>query len=118
MAKVKVKTKEQLKAAKEKGEKEIIVVGDLAKQLRIAKKVTVLGPVALGVITTALAIGVPTGGLSMAMAAPIAAKAGVDASVIIAVSFIGVSLVIALYKDYETIEFSMAPPKMVLKKKK
>ena len=99
-------TKEELKSAMKRGESEIEVVGKLAKNIKTGKKVAFLGPVAIGALTVALATIPATGGLSTpvvtaALVAPIAAKTGLDTAIIIAAASVGVTLIIAIFRDYD-----------------
>ncbi len=117
MGSITVLNKEELKKAKEQGYGEIIVSGDLAKNLKKAKKITKLGAVSLGVLGVSVAATPITGGLSLVAAAPIAAMTGAEIATIIAVSCIGLTVVIAIFKDYEEIDFSSDPPTLKLRKK-
>ena len=103
-----VTTKEELKKAKENNVDVIIVEGKLAKDLIEARKITKLGKTALAVLTTGIAAGMAaapvTGGISLglttALAAPIAVTTGVSVPAIILASFLGVSFIVALFKEY------------------
>ena len=113
MSEIIVRTKEELKEAKEKEYDVIIVEGDLAKDLKKAKAITKLSKTALVTLTAlsiTAAVAVPvTGGLSLAAAAPIAASVGLtDASVIAVAITIGVVLVVGLFENYEA-EFEKSP---------
>lgn len=106
-----VRTREELNNAKKNGVKTIIVVGELANNLMIAKKITTIGPVALGILTTMLAavtVTTPmTGGLASTIAVPtvivpIATASGVSMEVITATILAGgVTLICAIFKDYD-----------------
>lgn len=125
MRSIEVNTKKELKKAIDDKYDEIIVKGELAKKLNKAKKINKLSKATLGILTTALAAGAVTapmtGGLSIGMsfaaAAPIAALTGTEIAVIIAVSFLGIALVTAVFKGYDEIEFSQDPLKLRLKRK-
>ena len=125
MRTIEVNTKEELKQAMNDKYDEIIVNGELAKKLNKAKKINKLSKVTLGILIAALTAGIATApitggaslGASFITAAPIAALTGTDIAVIIAVSFIGVTLVIAVFKDYDDVEFSTNPLKLKLKRK-
>jgi len=105
-----VTTKQELEAAKERGDEEIIVDGELADKLKRAKKVTMVGVGTLTALTAAIAAATVTapvtGGLSYFAAAPIAAWSGLDVAAIILASAVGLALLIALFKDYEKISYS------------
>ena len=125
MRSIEVNTKEELKKAIDDKYDEIIVNGELAKKLNKAKKINKLSKATLGILTTAVAAGAVTApitggvslGISFAAAVPIAALTGTDIAVIIAVSFVGVALVTAVFKGYDEIEFSKNPLKLKLKRK-
>lgn len=121
MRSIEVNTKEELKKAIDDKYDEIIVKGELAKKLNKAKKINKLSKAKLGILSTALAAGAVTapmtGGLSFAAAAPIATLTGIEIAVIIAVIFIGITLVIAVCTGYDVIEFSKDPLTLRLKRK-
>jgi len=114
-----VTTKQELEVAKERGDAEIIVEGELADKLKKAKKVTMVGAGTLVLLTAAIGaatVAAPvTGGVSYIMAAPIAAISGLDVAAIILASAVGLALLIALFKDYEEISYSDG--RMVLRKR-
>lgn len=118
-----VKTKEELKKAIDSKYSEIIAVGDLAKKLKKSEAITKLSKTALKTLTVALGAGVLasplTGGTSLAIAgvslAPIAALTGVEIAAITAAAFLGIALIIAVFKDYEEIEYSKG--RLILRKK-
>jgi hypothetical protein len=107
----KVSTKAELRKAQADGAPEIEVVGELANKLNKAKKVAFAGKVALGVIVAALGLATvaapETGGLSYFVVAPVAAITGMEITAIIAAVYIGLVALIALYKDYEEINFGV-----------
>jgi len=114
-----VRTKEELKAAKENKVAEIVVVGELAQKLKRAKKIALLGGASIAALSVALGVATVTapvtGGLSYIAAAPVAALTGAEITAIIAVSAVGLTLVLAVFKDYEEISYESG--KLVLKKK-
>lgn len=118
-----VKTKEQLKKAMDLKYTEIIAEGDLAKKLKKSKSITKLSAKTLKILTVALGAGVLasplTGGtslgVSLASLVPISALTGLEVAAIVASSFLGVALIIAVFKEYEEIEYSKG--KLVLRKK-
>jgi len=118
MSSTTVRTKQELEKAKAEKIGEIIVEGELAKKLHDGQGIASIGGISLGVIAVGLAAIPFTGGLSAVAAAPIAALAGMEVAVIIAAAAIGLGLIVAIYKEYEVIEFSVGPPpKMTLRKK-
>ena len=116
---VTVTTKAELKNAQEKNIQEIVVSGDLADKLKKAKQITKLGATGLGILTAAIGVGIVaapvTGGLSMFAAAPVAALTGLEIAAIITASALGITLIIAVFKDYEEISYENG--KMTLRKK-
>ena len=103
MSTVTVKTKEELKKAIASNTNEIIAVGALATNLKKSKKITTLGLVTLPILVAAMAAIPFTAGLSAVVAAPIAVLTGVEIAVIIAVNYVGIALVIAIYRDYDVV---------------
>jgi len=115
MSSVIVKTKEELEKAKNDGVNEITVVGELADHVHGGKRIMITGSLALGGITAAIAAMPFTGGISMAVAGPIAISAGVEIALVLSVIFVGAALLMAIWKDYNEIEYSSG--KLILKKK-
>ena len=111
-----VKTKSELKSAKEAGVEHIIVVGVLADQLKRGKKVALGGAAAIALITAALAAVPFTGGLSALGAAPIAALTGMEIAAIISASAVGIALIVAVFAGYEEISYENG--RLELKKKR
>lgn len=111
-----VSTKSELDDATKFGVREITVVGDLANDLHKTKKLAYVGASTVGLLTAALAAAPFTGGLSFVGAAPIAALTGLEIATIIAAASIGVALILAIFKDYEEIEYDNG--RLVLKKKR
>ena len=114
-----VKSKQELQAAKKRGDVEIVVEGELADKLKEAKKVTMVGAGTLALLATTLAVATVTapvtGGLSYRAAIPVATMSGVGVSAIIIASALGLGFLIALFKGYEEIDFSSG--RMVLRKR-
>lgn len=121
MQEVVVRTKSELDAARKNKAELIIIEGDLAAKVKRGKKVAYASGTAITVLTVTLAATTATapvtGGLSYFAAAPVAAMTGFEIATIIAVCFIGLSLLIALFKDYEELEFSSGKNRMILKRK-
>lgn len=115
MKSITVHTKSELENAKDEKYEEIIVEGTLADNLKTGKKVTYVGGVTLALLTAALAAAPFTGGLSFFAAAPIAMLTGMEIAVIIAVTAVGLALILAIFKDYEEIEYSEG--RLILRKK-
>lgn len=120
MDSVTVNTKEELSQAKNSNASEIVVIGELANKLKRAQKVTLLSAGTLAVITallgTATITAPVTGGMSYFVAAPAAALSGLEIATIIVSASLGISLIIALFKDYEEIEYSKE--RLILRRRK
>jgi hypothetical protein len=101
MASVTVTTSEELKKAQDANVDEIVVVGALAEKLRKARKVTTLGVVALAALAGIAATAIPTGGASTLGFIPVATLTGMEIATILFVITIGITTVIALFRDYE-----------------
>ena len=133
MKTVTVRTTEELKQAKENRVDEIIIIGKLANQLKKAKKITTLSGLSIAALTAAAAsimtipaatVSAPvTGGIPM-MASGLAAATtttaavtltGMEIATIVFIASAGIIVIIAIFKDYEEIEFSKE--RMVLRKK-
>lgn len=110
-----VKTKEELKQAKDQNVAEFIVVGDLAANLyksRGIKKLSKKKIIALsGLIGSGIAISPLTGGISLGAASLAAAStAGLSSGAIVAISAIGGILVAyGIHKDYNIKIISRSP---------
>lgn len=99
---------------------EIAIEGPLAEKIHKSRMITKLGIgglASLGAIVAALGLMPVTVGVSGIAAAPVAALSGLEIATVIAVATMGLGLLIALFKDYEEIEFSTTPPKLKLRKK-
>ena len=117
-----VRTKEELAAEVEAGTEEIVVEGELAKRIKDGRKLGKVGRWRLTVLAAAVAALPFTGGLSGVVAVPVAAATGLGTVVILAVIFVGLTLLLAVYRGYDvTIDFpnGIPPrPRIKLKKKK
>ncbi|MCC8402023.1 hypothetical protein LJ655_08970 [Paraburkholderia sp. MMS20-SJTN17] len=105
MASVTVTTSEELKAAQEAKVDEILVTGELAGKLKSARTVATLGPAAIAALSVIALTAIPSGGLSTMGLVPVAALTGMEISAIIFVAFMGITSIIALFKDYD-VEFT------------
>lgn len=104
MKEVVVTTKDKLEKAVKDGLDKIVVKGELAQKVKATKELQTKGKVAMWAIiatlTSAFALAPVTGGLSMAAAAPIAATTGLSIAVIMAVFFLGITLVMLVTNGY------------------
>lgn len=112
-----VTTKEELERAQKNGASEIVIEGELAQKVKNGRKITTVGKFTLIALVAAIGAIPFTGGMSAAAFAPVAALTGLEIALIMAVAFVGVGLLTAIWKDYEEVEFSHNPLKLKLKKK-
>ncbi|QRN32620.1 hypothetical protein [Pectobacterium brasiliense] len=117
MTEVTVRTKAELKKAKNEKVEIINVEGDLAKNLKKGKKLAIglagVSGVALAAIGASIVAAPITGGTSLTamsfVSAPaIAAISGYEIAAIIAASAIGLTLIVSIFKDYEEIDASVS----------
>ena len=117
-----VRTKDELKKAIERKDKEIIVEGDLADEVIKAKNIKNVSKgtlITLGGGAAVAIAAVPfTGGASLlAFAGTAAVTTGLSTVVILAALAIGGLLIAwAIYNDYD-VEISYNPTRVILKKK-
>lgn len=107
MSKRKVASKEELKKAKEDKVNTIIVEGKLAKDLKATEKIKTIGPVAMATLTAFIATIPASGGVSAVAAASVAAATGMDVAAIILAASLGIGFILAIYKEYDVIEFDL-----------
>ncbi|MCB8832189.1 hypothetical protein LJD42_10865 [Escherichia coli] len=118
MAEVTVRSKDELEKAQKSKAEIIIIEGELANKIKKTKAVTkVSGVVIAAMIATCATIPL-TGGGSVLVVSSLAALSGLDIAVIIAAASIGIALIIAVFRDYEEIEFSNGKMILKLKRKK
>ena len=107
MSEIVVRTKLELKEAVKMKHEKIIVRGALAETLNNALKIRKLPKVKLGVLSAVIIATPFSGALSSAAAAPIAASTGLEAVTVIAISFLGLSLILEIFKDYKKAKFKV-----------
>lgn len=110
-----VTTKSELESARKEKYEEIVVTGKLANELRKSKSIVYASAGALGIVIAAIAAMPVTGGLSRFAVAPVAALTGLEISAIIIAASLGISLILAIFKEYEEISYSDG--KLILRKK-
>lgn len=115
MTSITVNTKEELSQAKEENYDEIIIEGTLADDLKKSKKIALASGATLAAITAAIGLAPVTGGMSAIGLAPLVALTGIEIATIIIAASIGLSLILAIYKDYEEIIYENG--RMTLRKK-
>lgn len=113
-----VTTKTELERAQKRGDSEIIIEGELAEKVRNGRKITTIGTITLIALTGAIAAIPFTGGMSAAAFAPVAALTGLEIALIVAIVFVGLGLLMAIWKEYEEVEFSQNPLRLRLRRKK
>ena len=131
MTSIIVRTREELELAKNRKIDEIIVLGELAEKLKKARKITKLSTAGLAILIGVAGIAVATApvtapvtaglfalgaGAVGSSSAVIATLTGLDIATIITATSIGITLIIAVSKDYEEIECSNG--RIVLKRKR
>ena len=104
MTEVIVRSKAELEKAKADKVQFITIEGDLATKVSRSKTIAKASGVSLALLTAALAATPFTGGMSMLAAAPLAAMSGFEVAAIIAAASLGLTLIIAMFKDYEEID--------------
>lgn len=112
---VDVYTKEELAQAKDAGEEIIVLHGELAENIRKTKKIVKISGVALAALTAAVGLIPVTGGISAFAAVGVAALTGLEIATIIAVSCVGLSLILAIHNGYEEVSYKNG--ELTLKKK-
>lgn len=117
MSEVVVRTKSELETAKNNKAEVIIVEGELASKLKKSKKIAYASTATIALISAA-AVTVPaTGGFSLVGLVPLATLSGIEIAGIIAIIFLGVGFLVALFKDYEEIDFDAKSLRLKLKRK-
>jgi ABC-type polysaccharide/polyol phosphate export permease len=111
-----VHTKSELESAINNGTKEIIIEGDLAEKVRNGRKIKTIGKITLIALTAAIAAIPFTGGTSAVGLVPIAAFTGLEITLIMAVFFVGMGLLTAIWSGYDEIEYSHNSLRLTLKK--
>nr|AIW63028.1 hypothetical protein [Burkholderia sp. Ha185] len=114
-----VATKEELKSARENEAAQIVVVGELADKLKRTKKIATLSAVTLTAIVAVVglaAVAAPeTAGLSFVALGPLAGLSGIEIATIILAASIGLSLILAIHKEYDEIGYKEG--ELVLRRK-
>ena len=116
-----------METAKNNGADEIIVVGELAHDLKKAQTIAKMGKVGLatlaGIVGLAAVTAPVTGGVSVGIANLAVAAisgtgaAGIGTAAIIAASALGIALILAIFNDYEEIDYSQGLLKLRKKQK-
>ena len=104
-----VETKQELDAARAQGVRDIVVLGALADKLHRSRTIAKLSAASLAALAAVVGVAVVTGpetlGLSMFAASGVAAMTGVEIAAIITASSLGLALVVAIWKGYESIGY-------------
>jgi hypothetical protein len=110
-----VRTRDELGAARKRGDREILVLGQPAAQLRMARPILHFATRCLPILTGSIATAPITFGASLAAAATVG---GSETAVIFAMLAVGFTLLLAVWMGYEEIEFDAgASPHLKLRKK-
>lgn len=128
MSRVVVRTKEELKRAYAEKVDEIIVEGKMAKQIRDLERIKQFSPVAIGALAAAgvafaagSVAGPLKGGMSFIIESAVltttVTTTGLSIPLIIFACAVGVSLLFAIFKEYDVIEASGMGIKIILRKK-
>lgn len=118
-----VQTKEQLAEARKSKTAEIVIRGELAKSVHNGKKIVTMSKVALAAVGVAIAAIPFTGGGSAVGAAGVTAVAsaaglsGFEIGCLVAITFVGAALMLAVWKEYDEINFSQDPLELTLRRK-
>ncbi|KAF6660608.1 hypothetical protein HFD91_11355 [Enterobacteriaceae bacterium EKM102V] len=112
-----VRTKGELKQAKENNIDLIIVEGELAKKVMKGKTIAHASAATIALVGVSVAAMPATGGLSSFALMPIAAMTGIEIAALAAVCFLGAGFLIALFKDYEEIDFDAKALTLKLRRK-
>jgi hypothetical protein len=110
-----VKSKEELADAQRLGEVEILVEGELAHQLRTASGIGLMHSASVPVLAGAIAAAPFTLGTSLLAAVGIT---GLELAAIIVAVSVGLSLIMAVWNEFEEIEFDPGPPPRLKLRKK
>lgn len=105
-----VTTREELRLAAEEKVESIIVEGELAKKLKTALRLRTAAKWTLPILIGALGLVPFTGGISLAVAAPIAGLTGLEIALVIVVAALGIALVMYIGKHYEYEEVDLGAP--------
>jgi len=105
MGQVTVRTKDELKNAIDAKVEHIIVKGELAEKLNTGLKINKEPKWAIGLLAVSVGVAPFTGGMSMAVAEPIAKLTGIEIVAIIAVATIGIALILLICRDYKKVTF-------------
>lgn len=101
-----VKTKEELeKAIKEKVPK-IIIEGELAEKVNTALKIKKASKTTVAILSAAIATIPFTGGISLPLVGGIAALTGLEIALILAIIFLGITLVMIIAREYKRVSFT------------
>ncbi|PKN15437.1 MAG: hypothetical protein CVU67_00985 [Deltaproteobacteria bacterium HGW-Deltaproteobacteria-24] len=114
-----VYNKDELKEAKNKSYSHIIVKGELADKLYKAKKITTLSKRKLALLAGFIGVGVALAPFTAGSSLPVswvatATAVGISTATLIAISFFGIVLLLAIFKDYNITLKATGPNGMVV----
>lgn len=118
---VEVRTKDELKMAQQSGYEEIVVLGNLAKEIYQARVFKTMSKTAVGTLLEITGIGaataIPTGGLSVGVASALALPvAGVSTETLLLLVALG-SVLVAIVKEYD-MEYDFKRNRLILRKRR
>lgn len=118
---VEVRTKDELKMAQQSGYEEIVVLGNLAKEIYQARVFKTMSKTAIGSLLAIGGIGaataIPTGGLSIGLASALALPvAGVSTETLLLLAALG-SVLVAIVNEYD-MEYDFKRNRLILKKRR
>ena len=101
-----VRVREELKSAVESKAEKIIIKGDLAEKVNKSLELRTVSKVTIALLTIAL-VAIPVVPAFVPFAVSIAALTGVEIALITVVVALGITLVLAICKDYEKVHFKV-----------
>lgn len=113
-----IRSRDELKAAVDRGDSEIIVEGKLAAWVHIGRKITAYGAATLSLLAAAIVTIPFTAGFSLLGAGAVAGITGIEIGVVVGCLAVGLALLYAIWSGYEEIIFDPGPPpRLILRKR-
>ena len=103
--KVVVRTRDELEKAINSGYSRIIIRGELAEKVNTSLKIKTVSKYTIAILAASLAAVPFSAGLSLPAMALVSITTGLEISLIIAIVFIGLALVLLVVKDYKKVRF-------------
>lgn len=112
-----ITTKEELEKALDQGDEEIIIEGELAKQIHDSQSLQAMDEGAITSLGAAAGAVSVSGSLSTVNAPIIAALMGTPLNFVIALIVMGFELLLGIWAKYDEIEFDAGnPPRLILRR--